>query len=507
MGVIPDWKIKQLVEKYKMIEPFEENLVSKGVISYGLSSFGYDIRLADEFKIFHNAFNVLVDPKNFDEKSFIDYRGDYVIIPPNSFVLGRSIEYFRMPSNVLGICIGKSTYARCGIIVNITPLEPCYSADTEILTNEGWKFFYELTGSEKVLTLNENFEAEYKPIERIQRYFYTGEMISIKHREFDLLVTPEHKLFIGKYKGYKRKHGIQWFTCKAKDVYGHYDFYFTREVNWKGDDSKLEDWQKSESFLRFLGAYLGDGSSYINKGGHLIKLATVSNQRKREVFRQILTRLAYDFNLKIGESEQGFYFHSKKIFNVINKLGNATSKYIPREFLDLSPKHLKHIWYGLLNSDGTPLTDTYTTTSRKLADDVQELLFKLGYSAIIRSVTSKIRGKELIAYKIRKTKSKKHKIKPYQVFFSHYTGMVYDVTAKDNHVIFVRRNGKPIWSGNCWEGYLVVEISNSTPLPVKVYANEGIAQIVFFEGDACLVDYAKRSGKYQKQTGIITARV
>jgi dCTP deaminase len=122
--LLPDWKIKELAITHKMIEPFEEKLITKGVISYGLSSYGYDIRLADEFKIFTNVFNALVDPKDFDEKSFIDYRGDYVIIPPNSFVLGRSVEYIRMPSDVLGICIGKSTYARCGIIVNITPLEP-----------------------------------------------------------------------------------------------------------------------------------------------------------------------------------------------------------------------------------------------------------------------------------------------------------------------------------------------------------------------------------------------
>jgi len=126
MSIKPDWWIKEMALKHKMIEPFEEKLISKGVISYGLSSYGYDIRLADEFKIFTNVYNALVDPKNFDEKSFIDYKGDYVIIPPNSFVLGRSIEYIRMPSNVLGICVGKSTYARCGIIVNITPIEPAF---------------------------------------------------------------------------------------------------------------------------------------------------------------------------------------------------------------------------------------------------------------------------------------------------------------------------------------------------------------------------------------------
>lgn len=115
--------IKRMVKEFKMIEPFEEKQIQKGVISYGISSYGYDIRLADEFKIFTNVYNSIVDPKNFDPKSFVDYKGDVCVIPPNSFILGRSVEYIRIPRKILGICLGKSTYARCGIIVNITPLE------------------------------------------------------------------------------------------------------------------------------------------------------------------------------------------------------------------------------------------------------------------------------------------------------------------------------------------------------------------------------------------------
>ena len=107
-----------------MIKPFEERQVRAGVISYGLSSYGYDLRIADEFKIFTNINNTLVDPKAFDPRSFVDYQGAVCIVPPNSFVLGRSGEYFKIPRNVLTICVGKSTYARCGIITNVTPFEP-----------------------------------------------------------------------------------------------------------------------------------------------------------------------------------------------------------------------------------------------------------------------------------------------------------------------------------------------------------------------------------------------
>lgn len=109
-----------------MIEPFEENLVKEGVISFGVSSYGYDMRVADEFKIFTNINTTVVDPKNFDPKSFVEFRGEVCIIPPNSFALARSVEYFRIPRDVLVLCIGKSTYARCGIIVNVTPLEPMW---------------------------------------------------------------------------------------------------------------------------------------------------------------------------------------------------------------------------------------------------------------------------------------------------------------------------------------------------------------------------------------------
>jgi len=115
--------IKQMAEK-GMIEPFNKDQAREGVISYGVSSYGYDMRIAEEFKIFTNINNTIVDPKSFDIKSLVDFKGEVCIVPPNSFVLGRSVEYFRIPRDVLVICLGKSTYARCGIVVNVTPLEP-----------------------------------------------------------------------------------------------------------------------------------------------------------------------------------------------------------------------------------------------------------------------------------------------------------------------------------------------------------------------------------------------
>jgi dCTP deaminase len=116
--------IRKMSKEHDMINPFSEKQVREGVISYGLSSYGYDLRVADEFKIFTNVNNAMVDPKRFDEKSFVTIQTDICIVPPNSFALARSVEYFKIPRSVLTICVGKSTYARCGIIVNVTPFEP-----------------------------------------------------------------------------------------------------------------------------------------------------------------------------------------------------------------------------------------------------------------------------------------------------------------------------------------------------------------------------------------------
>jgi dCTP deaminase len=124
MGLKPDHWIRKMALEHRMIEPFVEGQVRDHVISYGVSSYGYDIRVADEFKIFTNVYSAVVDPKNFDPKSMVDFKGEVCVIPPNSFALARTIEYFRIPRKVLTVCLGKSTYARCGIIVNVTPFEP-----------------------------------------------------------------------------------------------------------------------------------------------------------------------------------------------------------------------------------------------------------------------------------------------------------------------------------------------------------------------------------------------
>jgi dCTP deaminase len=124
MSICSDRWIRRMATEHGMIEPFVDTQVRDGVISYGLSSFGYDIRVGDEYKVFTDVYSVVVDPKNFDPRSFVDIKADHCIIPPHSFALAATMEYFRIPADTLVVCVGKSTYARCGIIVNVTPLEP-----------------------------------------------------------------------------------------------------------------------------------------------------------------------------------------------------------------------------------------------------------------------------------------------------------------------------------------------------------------------------------------------
>ena len=174
MSIMPDKWIKEQSFKNEMISPFENNLNNKGVLSYGLSSYGYDARVSNKFKIFTNIDSVTVDPKNFINESFVDREADHCIIPPNSFVLARTVEYFKIPKNVLVICVGKSTYARCGIIVNVTPLEPGWeghvtlefsnttSLPAKIYANEGVAQFIFLESDEVCETSYKDRDGKYQ---------------------------------------------------------------------------------------------------------------------------------------------------------------------------------------------------------------------------------------------------------------------------------------------------------------------------------------------------------
>jgi deoxycytidine triphosphate deaminase len=525
MGIKPDHWIRRMALEHKMIEPYVEGSVRSGVVSYGLSSYGYDIRVSNEFKIFTNVNSAVVDPKAFDPGSFVDFTGDVCIIPPNSFVLSRTVEYFRIPRDVLVICLGKSTYARCGLIVNVTPLEPCFADDTEILTPEGWKPFEDLKLGEQVLGMSDDGFAEYQPVLAKQAYDYTGELLHFDGRSVDLLVTPDHKLLVNRRtNGRSSRKGPEktgWHTLAAKDVYGKHNYEVTRHVLWRGSnpgETVLVNGERypTQAFLRFLGLWLGDGSVYSpqkngKNSGYVIQIAAFNH--KRSYVKAVLDELGVHYN----EFKEGFRFYSKPLHDYLQPYKHAPTKHLPREWLCLAPELIALILEGLVKSDGNDLTQTITTCSRQLADDAQVMAFLSGQSAIVRKAKPEIRERQINGvsihtnhdvYKVRlgtthltpKIRPERHKIKSYR-------GKVYDVTVP-NHLIFVRRNGKAIWSGNCWEGYLTLEISNTTPLPAKVYANEGISQLLFLGADGeCEQSYADKKGKYQGQEKITLPKI
>ncbi len=174
MGLKSDNWIREKSIKNDMINPFCEEQVGKNVVSYGVSSYGYDIRVGKEFKIFTNVNSTVVDPKNFDNKNIVDFTGDICIVPPNSFALARTVEYFKIPDNVLAICLGKSTYARCGIIVNVTPFEPGFEGHitieisnttplpAKIYANEGIAQVLFLEGDEQCKTTYRDKNGKYQ---------------------------------------------------------------------------------------------------------------------------------------------------------------------------------------------------------------------------------------------------------------------------------------------------------------------------------------------------------
>ena len=173
MAIKSDRWIKKMSEEKEMIFPFSQDQVSKKVISYGVSSYGYDLRVSDEYKIFTNINNSIVDPKNFDDKSFVRYKGDVCIVPANSFALARSVEYFKIPKNILTLCVGKSTYARCGIIVNVTPFEPEWEGHVTLEISNTTPLpakIYSNEGLCQVLFFESDEECEFSYKDRMGKY-------------------------------------------------------------------------------------------------------------------------------------------------------------------------------------------------------------------------------------------------------------------------------------------------------------------------------------------------
>ncbi len=533
-----------------MIAPFEPSLVRRvqdspdqalrPVISYGLSSYGYDIRLSPkDFRIFRHVPGTVIDPKNFNPANLDpaslheDSQGSFFILPAHSYGLGVAVERLAVPNNITVLCIGKSTYARAGLIANLTPAEACMSDDTEILAKTGWKFLKDVILGEAVLTLNPRTnQAEYQPILDKQSYYFNGELLHFCSRYLDQLVTPQHRMWCGKPSrrvmsavGDGRKdmaQGVQrtavdvwdWDFQQAQDIFGKWNYYLSRSVNWVGvnpygDTVEIGNYKiPVETWCKFIGAWMGDGSTFSDdKGNYVVKLAVVTKEEKRHYFRAVLDSLGVNYS----ESKFGFEFCSKAIHQYLTPYQGALHKHLPPEIKQLPTDLLIHVIDGMMHSDGNLETSTYGSASKRLTDDFQEICMKAGYNATSweRTEYSELVQKESMQYKCRFAMADvfPNELQPKDMKKVPYSGMVYDVTVP-NHVFLSRRNGRASWTGNSWRGHLTLEFSNSSAADCRIYANEGVVQLLFLEGEPCEVSYETRNGKYQDQPeGVTIARV
>lgn len=474
----------------KPVSPMIDHKEKLHGVSYGLAEVGYDVRVAQDIYYFWNDGNPeihLVDP----------ITGSKEIIRDN-FTLASTIEHFDMPDFLVGIVHDKSTWGRAGVAVQNTVIEPCMHPSTEVLTKDGWKYISDITLEDEVLTLNTALDvAEYQKPTATQCIPFSGELLHFKGRSVDQLVTPGHKLYIRTKTTKNGKPCYKWVYEEAKKHFKLLDRAFSRRVPWQGkhyDTVTIEDKTfPAEYFFKFIGAYLGDGCSYAHKGRYKIQLAAVTKDQKKKYYANIFKQLG----LTPYIHADGVTAHSKALYSVVHALGHAREKYIPTWIKQASPQNLLDLWDGLLNSDGNAETNIYTTTSKRLADDVQEILSKAGYAGTIWEQTSQTKeGHPFIAWKIRAsskrslvniTDPEKHTTVP-------YTGNVYDITVP-NHIFMTRREGKMSWTGNCWKGVLTIEITFHRRHNVHIPAGAGIAQIIFHQ----IKNPAFYNGKYQNQ--------
>jgi len=334
----------------------------------------------------------------------------------------------------------------------------CYSDDTEILTKSGWKLFNELKREDQVATLDVGHNMHYIHPSEIQDHHYSGDMIKINHRSIDLLVTPNHNLYI-------RAHNSKRYKFVRADSPIH--SWMLNQVNWEADDKEwfrlppielskfnngiIKDKLKMDDFLEFIGWYIAEGST--NKSGYIINITQTKEEGKKDI-GDCITRLGYKWHYA---NDKDFRFANKQLYEYLKPLGKAHEKYIPDEFMHLSKRQLKILFDAYTKGDGYESRGCkgFTTTSKKLADQLQEIVIKLGYNSTLISrlrIGGYIHGKKIknrrLSYDINIRKSKECKLTRSKHFSAmDYDGMVYCCTVP-THIICVRRNGRPVWCGN-----------------------------------------------------------
>ncbi len=594
MGLKPDHWIKKMALEQRMIEPFIETQVRDGVISYGVSSYGYDIRVADEYKIFTNVYSAVVDPKHFDPRSMVDYKGDICVIPPNSFVLARTIEYFRIPRQVLTVCLGK-----------------CLTGDTRIVDPETGDYLpletFVAQKRAKALSLS-GWRLNVQPVSNHVNNG-TQSVFELKTRSgLKIKATATHPFRA--WRGWtalaELKPGDRLAVARSCPIFGQ------------------EDWSEAEAKL--LGLMLADGQC--DTPGHSPRYTT-ADERLAEIAGEAACALGgdlspvarYGYNL-VNHRGRGGIAEKNRFAAWLERLGcNVASahKFVPAVVFRAKRERVVQFLQALFSGDGSVYRQgeafflEYSSISERLIYDVRHLLLRFGLFALVREKTlagnykayhllitdrdmlrrfaerigfiagsqkqkrleeivqrlgpsrksnfdtlpaeawGEMReavhgsGQSLAAVGIRSTSP--HQSLSYAIAqraalavpASEFAAVVdsevlwdvvesitpageetvYDLTVPGAHNFvandIVAHNSTYARCGLIvnvtpfepeWEGYVTLEISNTTPLPARIYSNEGIAQVLFFEGDeACDISYADKKGKYQKQQSIVLPKL
>jgi deoxycytidine triphosphate deaminase len=558
MGLKPDHWIRKMAHEHRMIEPFEEKQVRNGVVSYGVSSYGYDVRVADEFKIFTNVFSATVDPKNFDTKSMVDYIGDVCIIPPNSFALARTVEYFRIPRKVLTVCLGKSTYARCfrgdtrvalvdgtsptleamaqraqdgelfwgysigengRLIVTMLDAPRHVGRDTlvevtldndqkiyctpdhQLMLRDGtWQAAGELRSGTSLMPLyrklQRGYEMVYQPLNghlypthrladewNLRYEVYPDQLNSHRHHiDFDRLNNNPWNIVRMNASEHIRLHNAETYGEEFDPV--EHSLSIRRALQQLAQDSQwAEEFShvQGERAVRFW-----NDAEYAETRARLIQQRRNPSEQTRQAHREATLRRYQDMAQRIRHSDLMRLAwanssgerraHQAEIARQINLRSEITAELV---------------------RDALNQTGSIRGAARLLNCD--RSVFRR-FPEVLRAFRGQAENHKVVSVR---SLPGEHDVFCLTVpeagnfalesgVFVHNCGIIVNVTPFEPE----------------WEGFVTLEISNTTPLPAKIYANEGLAQVLFFEADEeCEVSYADKKGKYQKQQSIVLPKL
>ena len=569
MSIRPDHWIRRMAREHGMIEPFEDAQVRQGTISYGLSSYGYDMRVADEFKIFTNVNNAIVDPKAFDEKSFVPFQGEVCIVPPNSFALARSVEYFRIPRNVITLCVGKSTYARCfrgGTRVALVDGTAATLEEMARRAEDGemlWGYSVGPFGRIIVSLLE------------APRYIGRDALLEIELDNGETIhCTPDHVFLLRdgrEAQAHELRPGASLMPLYRQVVRGYEAVYQPINGHIFPTHRLADEWNVRNGIYEDAPGthrHHCDGDRRNNMPWNLvrmpasehIRLHNASNygedfdpEEHGKAIRESLARRGEDRAWREHyarmQSERAQRFWSEETY------AEARRRLIERHLANWTPERreqqaeaMRRFFSDPENraATGERSRDAWTRdpgprrerqreiargirlrpeiTAETVAAALNEAGSVRGAARLLEcdrsvfrrfpDIVARARGKAP-AVEAGAEPALNHKVTAVRELAGDHDVYCLTVPEAGNFAlaagVFVRNCGiitnvTPFEPE--WEGYVTLEISNTTPLPARIYANEGIAQVIFFEGDeAPEVSYRDRKGKYQGQVGVTTPRL